>query len=589
MGLIQLVERGATKILPAFWNDIRSALIGDFVGRDVNGNPAAGKNLGTATYPWGAGYFNQAIIGGVAFDESVIEGSPYQIVSGKVRSGSNQPIFLRPAGSSLSYSLFATTTNLILTINGAAATWTADKTGIPATAAPSSTNTCLVNDNTAAGQAATRTWGEYGSGSPYYAITVDNMGASVSARVGTYQAFKVGTEYFIAFIESTTSLTRAFRGYFFNSSDAPLKRVTLTDNDTITLMNLGYVFADEDGNTVDTIFTGAGVNNTPTYSHAEPSSPASGDYWYDQGEQLWKRYNGSSWATTPRTLVGLVVADSSNCVAARCFDFFGVYREDNTIEIERISNTVVKGQGLFSRVNVNGQRVQFFTSRPTWDTASHLAASTERYNASVTASVTEYFYVTDDGNTKISDIEPYWRPDLLGYYHPYNPWRCVGFIVPDGSANFGSGGAVNKEKTLARSRVSSSSSGSAGGAMSSGTPADVTGLTCTITTRGFPVRLWLQHDGSGNRASVNTSANVGQSAAARLYFMRDSTTICIVQWQGVTTHILTPGCFEHLDDNNGAGLPPGTYTYKVQISHHSGGGGQTSIDYSKLYVEEELT
>jgi hypothetical protein len=167
MSSIQIIDRSAGQvILASFWNDLKSALSGDFMGRDVNGNPVAGNNCGTAAYPWGVGYFNQLIVGGVALNTSQLERPPYFIVSGKTRSGSNQPAFLVPAGSSASFSLLASATNLVLSINGVAASFTADHNAIPVTAAPSSQNTCLVNDSTAASQAATRTWGEYGSGCP---------------------------------------------------------------------------------------------------------------------------------------------------------------------------------------------------------------------------------------------------------------------------------------------------------------------------------------------------------------------------------------------------------------------------------------
>lgn len=444
MSDIVLLDRAAAQVIQAsFFNDVKRVLCGDFMGHDTDGNPASGQNCGTPAFPWGAGYFEELIVGGIAFNTASLERPPYQIISGKTRSGSNQSAFLVPAGSSPSFNLLASAVNLVLSINGVACTWEADVNSIPITAAPSTTNTCLVNDSTAAAQAATKTWGEYGSGSPYYPITVDAMGANMSARVGSFQAFKVGTEYFFGYLESTTSISRCFRGFFFDSSMAPLKRVALTDNDVITLMNLGYVFADQDGSTVDTIFVGAGVNNTPSYTYTAPSSPATGDYWFDMSNQVWKTWGGAAWAITNRILVGLVVADSTNCKAARSMDFFGLCRADNTVEVAYYSTTVVKGVGLFSRVNVNGELVNFGTTIPVWDTASNLAASSDRYNAAVTASKNEYFYVADTGETKISDVEPYWRADLLGWYHPHNPWRCVATCSVDGGATFSATGIFN--------------------------------------------------------------------------------------------------------------------------------------------------
>ena len=52
------------------------------------------------------------------------------------------------------------------------------------TVGPSSSATCTVNDTTAADQAETRTWGEYGSAKDF--IIVDNMGAEMLAKVGQF-------------------------------------------------------------------------------------------------------------------------------------------------------------------------------------------------------------------------------------------------------------------------------------------------------------------------------------------------------------------------------------------------------------------
>lgn len=429
MGLGTIVLRGLTVITPDWANDLRAALIGDLVGRDSSGAPVAGNNLGNSLFPWGKVFANTIITQDGEIDASQIETQPYQTVSGQTRSGSNQPDFIRASGSGQNFTVLATATPLVLQIAGSSATWTTDRTNA-GTLAPSTQNTATVSDATATGQTATRTWGEYGSGSPYYAINLASVGTNISAKVNSWQAFKIGSEYFLAHVESTTSLSRCFRGFFLSSTGAPVPRSTFSNGATITLMSLGWVFCDADGATVDVTY------NNPVFSFTAPSSPTSGDYWFDQGNEEWNRYNGSSFILVNRTLVGLIVLDSTNCVASRSFDFFALTRIDNTVELSFYSATVIKGASLFSRVNVNGKRIQFFSSRPKWDTATNLAAPSERYNATVQISSTEYFYVTDQADLKISDMEPYWRPDLLGYYHPFNPWRAEGYDTTDGSANF---------------------------------------------------------------------------------------------------------------------------------------------------------
>jgi hypothetical protein len=608
MSTIQLVDRSAGQVIQQnFWNDIHSALEGDFVGRDVNGQPVAGNNLGTPAYPWGTAYVDDLILGGVALTTSTLERPPYQIVSGRKRTGSNQPVFLVPAGSSPSFSLLAGTTNLILTINGIAVTWTADRGSIPVSTATSSGNTATVNDASATGQAATRTWGEYGSGaqgagSPHYPITVSSMGAAISARVGTYQAFKVGTEYFIAFVESTTSLSRAFRGFFFDSTDAPIKRAAFSNGATITLMNLGWVFADQDGSTVDVIFVGAGVNNAPVSTYSAPASPATGDYWFDQGNQLWKRYNGTSWALVNRMPVGLVVADSTNCVAARSFDFFGLCRSDNTIDVSVSSNTVVKGRTLFQRINVNGRIVAFGGARPAWDTASNLAATSDRYNATVQPSSTEYLYVSDQGDTPISDIEPTWRPDLLGYYHPFNPWRFVVSVTTDASAHFQSTGvvpaswlpdkcvtteklvdaSVTVAKLASNSHVSASLSGT-----STSSSSGVTVGSTSFTASGLrPVLVLLQGTSTGSGGLIATS----NTAQARAYVsISDGSTGNAYPVESLSASAVAVGTTAAIPICFGFIYFPtaGTRTYTVSLVDLSSGGVHSAtIDASTLIIME---
>lgn len=436
-----LATRSAGQVIVAsFFNDIQQIFGGDFVGHDASGNPASAQNLGNSAFPWGTAYITSLILNGSALDISQIESAAYKIVSGKKRTTSNQPDFIRAAGSTTNYTIQATSTNLVLQIAGVTATWTADVTQA-GTVAPAATNTATVNDGTAAGQAATRTWGEYGSGAgqPYYPITISSAGANFSARAGSWQAFKIGTEYFLGYLETgSTQITRALRGFFLDSTGAPVKRTTFSNGATITIMNLGWVFLDQDGVTVDTIFTGAGVNNSPVVDAAAPASPATGDYWYDTTTDKWKKYSGGVWSIVNRILVGMVVMDSTNCVASRSFEFFALNRETNTIEVEQFSATVCRGVTIGQRVTVNGRRIHYQSSRPTWNTATNLAPSSDRYNAAVTASglFAEFLYISDLGEEKISDVEPMYRPDLLGWYHPWNTWRYVARVTINGSAQF---------------------------------------------------------------------------------------------------------------------------------------------------------
>jgi hypothetical protein len=72
------------------------------------------------------------------------------------------------------------------------------------------------------------------------------------------------------------------------------------------------------------------------------------------------------------------------------------------------------------------------------------------YSATEQASTMYYLYVTDKGETVISDISPYFRSDLFGEYHPHNPWRCVGLAYNDASSDISGAGSVAPALTDSR-------------------------------------------------------------------------------------------------------------------------------------------
>lgn len=417
-------------IIASFFNDIQSALGGDFVGRQSNGVPASGQNLGTLALPWGSVYANAMILNGSAIDTSQIISPVNRIISGKKRTTSNQPAFISPNGGAASFQILGASTNLVLDVNGVAVTVSTDITKTGVTLAPSSNNTTLINDTDAVGQEDTRTWGEV------YAtkekIIVDTMGSSITALVGKFAAFKVvnggaETEYFFAYVESTTRLSKIQRGYFYDSSINPKNRITFSNNDVITLMKIGYIFVENNATTVDISYT------QPVYSFQSPLSPATGDYWYDLGNSVWKRYDGASFQIINRTFVGLVLSNSTATVAARCGDFYAAPSVLNTIDLEKFTTEIVHGTKLGQMVAVMGKNFIFTEYQPTWNITTDLAPSSDMYFASEQSSLGYYCYIKDTGDFVISDISPYFRSDLGGKYHPHNPWRCVGQFFNDAS------------------------------------------------------------------------------------------------------------------------------------------------------------
>ena len=448
MGLGTLNNRSdGQTILDTFFNDIHGVLNGSFVGRNTSGVATANQDLGTAAIPWGSARITNLVINGSSLDTSQLTSPQNRIVSGKVRSTSNQPAYLTPTGSAATFTIAGSTTSLVVDINGTAVTLSSDLSS-SATVAPGSNNTCAVNDSTAADQEDTKLWGEYGHRKE--SITVGSMGSEISALIGSYQAFSlnngVTTEYFMAYVASSTSLTKCRRGYFYDSSLAPKNRIAFTNTDTITLLKAGYVFLEDDATTVEVSYT------APHYGQYQPSSPATGDYWYDTANTVWKRYDGSSFQSTDRILVGIVVSDATNCVGARSEYFYKEYSTENTIDADVQSTEIVEGVNLGARISVDGNVIEFRKTRVQWNITTDLAAAADMYNASEQASTVYYGYISDQGEPVLSDISPYWDDERGSPYHPHNPWRLAAMLYNDGSSNIVQAGGVaqNAKRSVSR-------------------------------------------------------------------------------------------------------------------------------------------
>jgi len=336
MGANNLTVVGAGKILIAHINQYFTALAGDFLPR----NSATGalednvRKLGRPAFRWKELHVTDLFLGGSLFDpDAVGQDTKFAIVSGASRTDSAQPDFLRADGTGASATILATTTNLQITANDTSVTIVADIAIAALTVAPSSNNTALVDDTALAGGDETRFTGE-DTGDP---ITIDTVGTEISGRVGEYICLKTPTgEFMFAFVEDATTLSRCFRGFFFDDTGTPVVRGVLSDGDTLTIMSLGWVFLDKNGTTVDVSYT------SPTYSGVGPSGPVLDDYWFDLLNRLWKRFDGASFVQVDRMLLGLVVIDTVNCVVARSFDFTKSYNDLIDLEIELESATEVK-------------------------------------------------------------------------------------------------------------------------------------------------------------------------------------------------------------------------------------------------------
>jgi microcystin-dependent protein len=349
--------------------------------------------------------------------------NPNYISSGKESSRSSQLIALVPSGTTASVTLDAAPTAFVAYIDGTQYSVTADVTITGLSLAPSAGNTCLVNDTAATSQYH-RYLGQYGS-----LISVDNMGTAMTTLVGKTTGFKIvsggSTEYFLGYVNSATEITKTRRGYFYNSSQNAIPSINFADNNTISLVRPAWVFLNTSSSMVVTY-------NLPTYSGSQPSSPTTGDYWYDIANGTWKTFNSVTWVSANATLIGMTLQDTAACVAARTFDQKTALNEMNTVDLERVGATQVQVKNYGARCSVFGTDLSFEMFRPVWDITADLDTG-----ISESASTNYYFYLKESGVPVMSDVSPLDRKgDLLGFYHPTETWRCVGSALNDGSSNF---------------------------------------------------------------------------------------------------------------------------------------------------------
>lgn len=345
-----------------------------------------------------------------------------RVISGAKSAKSSRSAFLTCTGTTAAVTCTGSTTNFVYAVAGTQYTISSNVSVTGITVAPASQNTCLVNDPGMSGQTWTKYAGEYGS-----SIIIDTVGTNITALVGKLAAFKVGsTEYFLARVRSATELHEVRRGFFFDSTGAAVDRVALSDNDTITLLKLTWVFANTSGALTISY-------NEPTVSGTQPQSPATGDYWYDTVNAVWKIYNATQWDTSNATLIGICAQDSAHTVCVRSFDFFSSFSSDgDTAELIPDSNDAGAVAALIpgNRVTVFGTSVYFDHARLAWNLGTDLVSGLTE-----AADTTYFCYLTEGGIPYLDVIGPHERPDLFGLYHPHETWRCFGHIYNDNSSN----------------------------------------------------------------------------------------------------------------------------------------------------------
>ena len=431
----------------------------------------------------------------MAVDTSQITSLANRIISGAARADSSQPDFLRANGAAASMSVLGATTNIILSINALAATVSTDIVKTSLTVAPSTNNTALVNDATMSN--------DLYAGEDDTEITIGTVGSEISALIGQYIALKTATgEIMYGFLKDATTLTNVLRGFFFDSAGAPIVRGNLSDTNVLTLMNVGYVFVEDNGTTVDISYS------QPVYAFEAPSGPATGQYWFDITNQTWKRYSGTEFVIINRILVGMVVLDATNAIATRTSDLTNKFSDFNNVDLDISSTEIIKSKSFSSRLNVYGTEVTQDLNKLSWNITTDLEGGLTEAISTV-----YYLYVSIDGERIISDEKPYFREDLKGDYHPYHTWRLVGMAYNDASSNF-----TVKWSEFGENIVESATCGAY--STTSTSEVTITNLDINYLTRGRKrIKIGLNSDESGASSFIGIGhAGSGTSVATFVFY-----------------------------------------------------------------------
>ena len=424
MGRNNFINRGqiaiAKLVLPPHVLQFMDALEGTQYGR-LNGVLSPNQNLGDQATPFGTLFANSLNVAGNFIDLTQFAVESDRIISGVTSPLSNAPKFISVDGTDVT--ILGTTTPLQLNINGRSITLNSDITLQNLSIAPSApNNTAKINDDALVGAAthiaseARKYAGEcdfvYGNQSANI-LKIDEAGAKVTAKIGQWVAFSYGVSGILyGFLEDAETLVSVQRRFFRGVNDNLIDTEELGDNSVLTLLNVGWIFAD-----ADAIESPEITYISPFYSATAPSGGnLDGRYWFNVRTGRWLRFENGQFIQKDRMPIGIVVTDDTGAMAYRCFDFAGNRSRLNTTTWLRSGDdkyiTRKVGQVAVDREIFTVGHNVFFDK-------------TTDGNEAIVSNEKFYFYIKNDGGTLTSAIRPVWNPTLGGYYHPVEYWRCV--------------------------------------------------------------------------------------------------------------------------------------------------------------------
>lgn len=515
-------------------------------------------------------------------------------VSSGAVDANGQPMWLIPDGTTNRVTLKGSVTPFSYYVNGVLYTLNSDISLTGLTVATGSNNTALIDKNPIGSSYTNNAFTKSGCEEDSPDIVPDQLGALTSQQIGSYIAlktigsaisakdgtpicFKLGAEYAIGWLRGSGSrLENCLRGFFFSNVNASFPRVGFADGDTVTLMNLAYIFVTT-SSTLDVTY------NRPQVGANTPSTPASGDYWYDTVNNQWKKYNGSSFALANATYAGMCAQNTTATICARSTDPISSYSREHSIFLHRdaaSNDKVVSGQA--GSISVYGSTLNFT------DFSLDFSIARDKEGTLASGDIL-FFYLSKTGVQLISNLAPNKRMDLGGYYHPSKPYRCLAACYTSNGSQFDY--AIKNCKDVSRLSTRISSAAITATASTSGSTAV---MTIKRIFRGGKFKIYLSNAPGPfglSQASASNGSNVLTTGSLNLA-VTDEAGNAILTDLGIVSNVGLPsggvaqfpaaGAFM----NAAIGELSGFQTIAVSLTLTSASGTPTTTITGHLVVEE---
>ncbi|MBF0315612.1 MAG: hypothetical protein HQK52_19485 [Oligoflexia bacterium] len=385
-----------TTVKADYWNQIIFSLLNDIVGRDSDGRPKKGGNLGNDEFPFGEIWCDRIIVHGKPLEQSASIYSKQSIFSGKTSDKSSKACFLDLDQNKII--LRGKDTPFVYSVNGLQAVKITEDIALTVNykipEQEIKQRTAYI-DNIYYFEApwTTKETSFNISGDESYLKTL--VGKTVSAKIdknnGTHEIITAT----LSFVEKKFLLENIRRSDIGNTPPVRLK-----DKDKVTILSTAWVFVDVSKNII--------INfNNPIYTTKNPG--LTGVYWFDLNHSEWYIENEKKEVT----LIGHVVFDFSGSVGIKSADFTKKYSKENYIKLKLRDESLVQDEES-TYASVYGE--------PTTIKEIDVDIKSIPHNSSA------YIYLDDRSKAFLLDVPPVLNKQLNGYYHYKESWRALGLL-----------------------------------------------------------------------------------------------------------------------------------------------------------------